>query len=80
MCNTIMSLDKLAIGGKGKVKKIIADGILSRRLLDLGLIRNTEVKALHNSPLGDPIAYEIRGTVIALRSEESSKIIIEQIK
>lgn len=80
MFNMTMPLDRLTIGSKAVVKKIQAEGLTRRRLLDLGLVRNTEVTALHKSPSGDPIAYEIRGTVIALRSEESSKIIVEQIK
>ena len=40
---------------------------LSWRLRDLGLIENTRVVCLGRSPMGDPSAYLIRGTVIALR-------------
>ena len=36
-------------------------------LRDLGLIENTRVVCLGRSPMGDPSAYLIRGTVIALR-------------
>ena len=49
------------------------------RLLDLGLIAGTEVMALEQSPSGDPIAYFIRGAVIALRSEDASQILVEKI-
>ncbi|NMA34490.1 MAG: ferrous iron transport protein A, partial [Clostridiaceae bacterium] len=34
---------------------------------------------LIKSPSGDPTAYEIRGAVIALRSEEASKILVEML-
>ena len=40
---------------------------MQRRLRDLGLIENTRVVCLGRSPMGDPSAYLIRGTVIALR-------------
>jgi len=50
---------------------------MRRRMLDLGLICGTNVEALQKSPSGDPIAYAIRGAVIALRSEEASKILVE---
>lgn len=78
MDERIISLNKLPIGSMGKVKRIIARGNKRRRMLDLGLIDGTIVKSLRKSPLGDPIAYEIRGTVIALRKEESSQIYVEK--
>jgi ferrous iron transport protein A len=48
-------------------------------MLDLGLICGTRVEALQKSPSGDPTAYEIRGAVIALRSEEAAQILIEVV-
>jgi ferrous iron transport protein A len=77
--STIMSLDKLTMGRDCKLLKLQAVGITRRRLLDLGLVKGTSIKALYKSPCGDPIAYEIRGSVIALRSEEASKIIVEYL-
>ena len=73
----IVPLYNLPIGSFGKVKGITAEGSIRRRMLDLGLISDTDVLALRKSPLGDPIAYEIRGAVIALRFEEASKILVE---
>lgn len=80
MNEKIISLNKLPIGCIGKVKKITACGNKRRRMLDLGLINGTLVKSLRKSPFGDPIAYEIRGAVIALREEESSNIYIQKIE
>ena len=40
---------------------------MQRRLRDLGLIEQTRVVCLGRSPMGDPSAYLIRGSVIALR-------------
>lgn len=51
-------------------------GAVRRRLLDMGLIEGTRVKCLFKSPLGDPIAYRVRGTVVALRKEDSAKIFV----
>jgi ferrous iron transport protein A len=50
---------------------------MRRRLQDLGLIEGTEVLCVRKSPLGDPIAFYIRGAVIALRSEDSSHVHIQ---
>ncbi|HPD00882.1 MAG TPA: FeoA family protein [Acetivibrio sp.] len=72
-----ISLNFLPLGKTAKVKFLTSDGIARRRMLDLGLISDTVVEALQKSPSGDPTAYHIRGAVIALRSEEASKIMVE---
>lgn len=72
-------LSNLNINEKCKVKKLLLNGNIRRRLLDLGLIEDTDIEVLEKSPFGDPIAYLIRGTVIALRKDITSKIIIEMV-
>ncbi len=64
-------------GASARVKALLNDGSMRRRLQDMGLIEGTPVLCLQRSPSGDPIAYLIRGAVIALREEDSSKILIE---
>jgi len=39
-------LSSLSIGEKARVIKLTSDGLMRRRLLDLGLIKNTVVEAL----------------------------------
>lgn len=46
------------------------------RLLDLGVVPGTEIKLALDNPLHDPLAYFIRGAVIALRKEQASKILV----
>lgn len=79
MNKNLLTLNELPIGSVGKVKKLIADGSTRRRMLDLGLIHDTNVESLMKSPAGDPTAYEIRGAVIALRLEEATQILVELI-
>lgn len=79
MNKKLIPLHQLPIGSFGKVKKITAEGNSRRRMLDLGLIEDTTVESFLKSPAGDPMAYHIRGAVIALRSEEACKIFIEPI-
>jgi ferrous iron transport protein A len=43
-------------------------------MLDLGMVPGTLVEVVRRSPLGDPVAYQIRGAVIALRKDEASYI------
>ncbi len=79
MNENLMPLHELPIGCMAKVKKLTSRGCSRRRMLDLGLILDTTVESLRKSPSGDPIAYAIRGAVIALRLEEACKIFVEAI-
>ncbi|MDN3016290.1 FeoA family protein [Paenibacillus sp. BSR1-1] len=68
---------KLVNGEKGNIIKITSlnlDGVMRRRLLDLGFVTGALVEVVRKSPLGDPIAFRVSQTTIALREEESSKI------
>lgn len=79
MNDRFIPLNYLPLGKKAKVRILNSDSASRRRMFDLGLISDTEVEALQKSPSGDPTAYHIRGTVIALRSEEASKILVEAL-
>lgn len=71
-----LTLRDLKQGESAKVKRVLSTGSIRRRLLDIGLIEGTKVECLQYSPAGDPVAYLIRGAVIALRSEDSSNILV----
>lgn len=77
MNKDICSLDSLKIGQKCLVTELCAYASQRRRMLDLGLVPGTYVEALHKSPSGDPVAYYIRGSVIALRLEDAKKVRIK---
>lgn len=69
-------LNQLPVGIKARVVSLNADGPARRRMLDLGVIGGTEIEPLYKSPSGNPVAYQIRGAVIALRSDVSEKILV----
>ncbi|MCD7730800.1 MAG: ferrous iron transport protein A [Oscillospiraceae bacterium] len=73
------SLHSLNEGMSARVVRLDNEGSMRRRLQDIGLIEGTRVLCLQRSPSGDPIAYLIRGAVIALREEDSSKVLVEAI-
>ncbi|MDD2434693.1 MAG: FeoA family protein [Bacilli bacterium] len=74
-----MTLNDLKLGSKGRIEKIKVDGKTRQRLIDMGLTEGVIVESALRSPSGDPIAYYIRGTLIAIRNEDSSKVICEAI-
>ncbi|MBU7007004.1 ferrous iron transport protein A [Peptococcaceae bacterium DYL19] len=80
MKKELIPLNMLPLGSAAKVRSLTNDDSSTRRrMLDLGLIKNTHIEAIQKSPSGDPTAYWIRGAVIALRSNEASKILVEAV-
>ena len=70
----MLSLNDIRPGDKVKVKSLTVTGSIRRRLLDIGLVCNTVIECVGESPLGDPKAYLIRGAIIAIRSEDARGI------
>lgn len=71
-------LDTLAAGEAGVVQSLspLCRGPERRRFLDLGILPGTRVRAEMRSPAGDPTAYRIRDSLIALRREQARLILL----
>ena len=74
----ITTLVSLAPGEKATVVSLESTGSIRRRLLDIGLIKGTNIECIGKSPAGDPRAYLIRGAVIALRNNDCENILVEK--
>ncbi|MTK07475.1 MAG: ferrous iron transport protein A [Hungatella sp.] len=70
-------LNDLKRGQKGIISRLTVCDDMRRRLQDMGLIEGTVVECVGKSPLGDPTAFLIRGAVIALRNEDSVRVLIQ---
>jgi ferrous iron transport protein A len=68
------TLDQLSPGQTGKVVKITGNGPLRRRLLDMGITSGTHITVVKESPLGDPVEYQLRGYRLSLRKTEAKMI------
>ncbi len=75
----ITSLANLRPGSTAEVISLQARNLARRRLLDLGLVPGTRVVVMRHSPSGDPTAYFIRGSTIALRREEGQQVLVRQL-
>lgn len=71
-----ITLDKLPIGQQGIIQQVGSEGILRRRLLDMGLTPRTRVLVRKRAPLGDPLEIYLRGYELTLRASEASEITI----
>lgn len=77
--SNVISLNQADQGSRIKIDSMGLEGVMRRRLLDLGFVPGAVVEVMRKSPLGDPIAFRVSQTTIALRKEESSKILGELI-
>jgi ferrous iron transport protein A len=73
------NLTNLHEGESARVISLLNKGRIKRRLQDLGLIPGTQVQCIQKSPYGDPVAYGIRGAVIALRADDAKGVLINKI-
>ncbi len=72
-----MTLDKISDGEKVVVKGILIDKDMKRRLMDIGVVEGAVIERVFASPFGNPVAFIIKGAVIALRNDVSSGILVE---
>lgn len=72
-------LSQLPPGTRGRVVALSprCRGAERRRLLDLGLVPGTMVESELRGPLGDPTAYRVRETLVALRREQADWVLVE---
>lgn len=71
-----VALSDIRPGEHAVVRELRSTGGMRRRLLDIGLIENTDVECLGRSPGGDLSAFLIRGAVIAIRSEDCRGVLV----
>ena len=76
----IISLNELKTNEIATIYSIDNKSNLKRRLEDLGFIKGSKIKYEFISPFKDPTAYFIKGSLIALRENDSKyiKVMIDE--
>ncbi len=69
-------LSQLEIGESAEVLEVTLSSFMRRRLLDIGVTRGAIIKKIMKSRGGDPSAYLIRGTVMAIRKKDAEGILV----
>lgn len=80
MVRTTVNLAELSEGQSGTIRDIDTTSPTSQRLLDLGFVPGTKIKAIQQAPMGDPTTFEIRGYRVGLRNAEARLIDVDPIK
>lgn len=68
------SAAELKSGEKGMIDFIDESHPSARRILEVGFTPGQEIQLISKSVFSDPIAYSIRGTLIAIRKSEAECI------
>lgn len=71
------TLKQAAIGDTVKVVKLLGEGAVKRRIMDMGITRGAEVHIRKVAPLGDPIEVTVRGYELSLRKADAEMIEVE---
>jgi Fe2+ transport system protein FeoA len=74
-----MTLSDLEVGKSGRVLSVGCEGVLRRRLFEMGITPRTVVTVRKTAPLGDPIELYLRGYLLTLRLEDADQIEIEEV-
>lgn len=72
-----IALKDLPQGSKATIRDIRAQGILGRRLRDMGLLPGVEVSLISRAPLGDPLVVALDGYTLSVRCTEAACVIVE---
>ena len=71
------TLRETKTGETVKVVKLHGEGAVKRRIMDMGITRNTEVYVRKVAPLGDPIEVTVRNYELSIRKADAEMIEVE---
>ena len=74
--NKIIPLTDLKLNCTANIDHINCAEHIKRRFLDLGIIPGTPIIPVFKSIGGDPIAYEVRNTLLAIRFQDAKNIFV----
>jgi len=72
-----MKLNEVKVGEHAVIKKINGEIWMKKKLMDMGLIKHTEVTIRKVAPLNDPIELTVRGYELSIRKADAAQIEVE---
>ena len=71
------TLKEVPCGQTVKVTKLNGEGPVKRRIMDMGITKNSEIYVRKVAPLGDPVEINVRGYELSLRKADADMIEVE---
>lgn len=73
----ISTLATLSIGTDARVKNIIGENAVTRRLMEMGVVPGVSIRVIKTAPFGCPLEIRVRGYNLAIRRTEAESIEIQ---
>ena len=74
----IKTLREAEIGGSYRVKKILGQGAVKRRIMDMGITKGSELYIRKVAPLGDPVEITVRGYELSVRKNDAQCVLVKE--
>ncbi len=74
-----MRLSELREKQRAVIRRVGGNGILRRRIQEMGIVRGTEIRVEKYAPLKDPLELVVKGYHVSLRVEEAAQIEVEML-
>lgn len=71
------TLKQIPCGETVVVRRLVGDGPVRRRIMDMGITKGTPVFVRKVAPLGDPVEVTVRGYELSLRKQDAEMILVE---
>ena len=75
-----MQLNEIKQGQRATVLRVGGNGALRRRILEMGILKGTEIYVEKYAPLRDPLELIVKGYHVSLRVEEAAQISVENAR
>ena len=72
-----MTLKDIKVGQSATVIKVSGEGVLKRRIMDMGITKGTKIFVKKVAPLGDPLELTVRGYQLSIRKKDAEMIVVE---
>ena len=71
------TLKDMRPGETAPVARLLGEGPVKRRIMDMGITRGTEIFVRKVAPLGDPMELSVRGYELSIRKADAEMIEME---
>ena len=72
-----MTLREVKTGQTVTVTKLLGDGAVKRRIMDMGITKGVEIYVRKVAPLGDPVEVTVRGYELSVRKADAELVQVE---
>jgi len=72
-------LSELVTGQQARVVEVDARGEAGQRIMEMGVTPGVTIRLVGAAPLGDPLAFEVRGYRLSLRKAEAALVGVERL-